>query len=61
MPCVCVMHCRRRLFFGKNGVPGISKTCNGPVEVFLRAAGAFFREKGDSQMALAIFVMGEDL
>ena len=55
------MHCRRRFFFGKNGVPGISKTCNGPGEVFLRAAGTFFREKGDSQMALAIFVMGEDL
>ena len=48
-------------FFGKNDVPGIFKTCDGPVEVFLRAAGAFFRQKGDSQMALAIFVMGEDL
>ena len=22
MPCVCVMHCRRRFFFGKNDVPG---------------------------------------
>ena len=21
MPCVCVMHCRRRFFFGKNDVP----------------------------------------
>ena len=62
-------------------------TCNGPVEVFLRAAGAFFVKNdvpgilrhvitllnlltcrrrfflanSDSQMALAIFVMGGDL
>ena len=28
-------------FFGKNEVPGFVKTCNGAVEVFLRAAGAF--------------------
>ena len=42
MPCVCVMHCRRRFFFGKNGVPGNFATCNSPVAVFLRAAGAFF-------------------
>ena len=33
------------LFFGKNDVPVISKTCNNPVEVFLRAAGAFFSAK----------------
>ena len=36
-------------------------TCNSPVEVFLRAAGAFFPANSDSQMALAIFVMAEDL
>ena len=41
MPCVCVMHCRRRFFFGKNGVPWFFVTCNSPVEVFLCAAGAF--------------------
>ncbi len=27
MPCVCVMHCRRRFFFGKNDVPGIFMPC----------------------------------
>ena len=27
MPCVCVMHCRRRFFFGKNDVPGICMPC----------------------------------
>ena len=47
--------------FGKNDVPGIFRTCGGPVEVFLRAAGPFFSSKSDSQMALAIFVMGEGL
>ena len=31
--------------FGKNYVPGIFWTCNSPVEVFLRAAGAFFSGK----------------
>ena len=31
-----------RLFCGQNDVPGILKTCSSPVEVFLRAAGAFF-------------------
>ena len=41
MPCVCVMHCRRRFFFGKNDVPWFFVTCYSPVEVFLRAAGAF--------------------
>ena len=45
MPCVCVLRCRRRFFFGKNDVPGIFETCNSPVEVFLRAAGAFFSAK----------------
>ena len=60
MPCVCVMHCRRRFFFGKNDVPVFFRTCNSPVEVFLRAAGAFFPENSDSQMALAIVVMAED-
>ena len=30
-----------RLFFGKNDVPEICMTCNSPVKVFLRAAGAF--------------------
>ena len=45
MPCVCVMHCRRRFFFGKNDVPEIFMPCNSPVEVFLRAAGAFFSAK----------------
>ena len=45
------------LFFRKNDVPGIFETCNSPVEVFLRAAGAFFLANSDSQMALAIFVM----
>ena len=58
---MCVMHCRRRFFFGQNDVPGILMTCNGPVEVSLRAAGAFLPANSDSQMALAIFVMGEDL
>ena len=57
MPCVCVLRCRRRFFFRKNDVPGIFETCNSPVEVFLRAAGAFFLANSDSQMALAIFVM----
>ena len=88
VPCVCVMHCRRRFFFGKNEVPECFRTCNSPVEVFLRAAGVFsrkndvplifrtctspvedilpaagalFPENSDSQMALAIFVMGEEL
>ena len=60
MPCVCVMHCRRRFFFGKNDVPWLFVTCYSPVEVFLRAAGAFFTENSDSQMALAIVVMAED-
>ena len=27
MPCVCVMHCRRRFFFGKNDVPGFVMPC----------------------------------
>ena len=78
--------CDRRFFSGKNDVPrifrtcntpvevflraagaffslvpGIFETCNGPVEVFLGAAGSFFAAKDDSQMALAIFVMGEGL
>ena len=35
------------LFFRKNDVPWISKTCNSSVEVFLRAAGAFFFGKND--------------
>ena len=43
-------HVPQAFFFGKNG-----------VEVFLRAAGAFFSPQNDSQMALAIFVMGEHL
>ena len=47
--------------FDKNDVPEIFKTCNIPVGVFLRAAGTFFPASSDSQMALAIFVMGEDL
>ena len=59
-PCLCVMHCRRRFFFGKNDVPLFFVTCYSPVEVFLRAAGAFFTENNDSQMALAIVVMAED-
>ncbi len=28
----------------KNDAPGIFMTCNSPVEVFLRAADAFFRQ-----------------
>ena len=48
------------LFFGKICFLGIFRTCNSPVEVFLRAAGAFFSAKSESQMALAIFVMGEE-
>ena len=32
-------------FFGKNDVPEIFMTCSSPVEVFLRAAGAFFSAK----------------
>ena len=35
------------LFLGKNNVPGIFRTCSSPVEVFLRAAGAFFFGKND--------------
>ena len=31
--------------FAKNDVPGIYMTCHSPVEVFLRAAGAFFSAK----------------
>ena len=31
--------------FDKNDVPGFFETCNSPVEVFLRAAGAFFSAK----------------
>ena len=77
--------CRRRFFPRKNGVPLFFVTCNSPVEVFLRAAGAFFPRKmtflgilghviallrssyvpqaffpASTQMALAIFVMGEE-
>ena len=48
-------------FFRQNDVPGIFVTCNSPVQVFLRDAGMFFPAKSDSKMALAIFVMGEDL
>ena len=48
-------------FFGKRDVPGILRTCDSPAEVFLRAAGLFFSSKSDSQMTLAIFVMGEEL
>jgi hypothetical protein len=33
------------LFSRKNGVPVILRTCTSPVEVFLRAAGVFFRQK----------------
>ena len=47
--------------FGKNDVPRLFRTCNSPVEVFLRVASVFFPARSDSQMALAIFVMGEDL
>ena len=32
-------------FFGRSDVPGFLKTCNSPVEVFLRAAGPFFSAK----------------
>ena len=48
-------------FFGKNDVPWIFRTCNNAVEVSWSAAHAFCSAKSDSQMALAIFVMGEDL
>ena len=37
--CVCDA-LPQALFFGKNDVPVICMTCNSPVEVFLRAAGA---------------------
>ena len=40
-----LLTCRRRLFSGKNDVPGMFWTCNNPVEVFLSAAGAFFSAK----------------
>ena len=53
-----LLTCRRRIFFGKNGAPVIFRTCNSPVEVFLCAASVFFPASSDSQMALAIFVMG---
>ena len=32
---------RRSFFFGENDVSWFFKKCNSPVEVFLRAAGAF--------------------
>ena len=40
-----LLTCRRRFFFGENDVPVIFWTCNSPVEVYLRAAGAFFSAK----------------
>ena len=49
------------IVFRQKNVPGTFRTCNSPAEVFLRAAGAFLSAKSDSQMALIIFVMGEDL
>ena len=55
-----LLTCSRRFVSGKNDVPGFLNTCNSPVEVFLRAAGVFFPASSDSQMALAIFGMGED-
>ena len=55
--CVCYAAAGAFFFFRKNDVPGIFETCNSPVEVFLRAAGAFFLANSDSQMALAIFVV----
>ena len=47
-------------FFDKNVVPGMFMTCHSPVEVFLRAAGALFPANSNSQMAFAIFMMGEE-
>ena len=38
--CVCDA-LPQALFFGKNDVPWFFVTCYSPVEVFLRAAGAF--------------------
>ena len=47
--------------FGNKDVLWTFMTSNSPAEVFFCAAGTFFPTSSDSQMALAIFVMGEDL
>ena len=56
--CVCDA-LPQTLIFGKNDVPVISRTCTSPVEDFSFAAGALFPANSDSQMALGIFVMGQ--
>ena len=48
------------LFFRKNDVPVIFRTCTSPVEDISPAAGALFPANSDSQMALAILVMGQE-
>ena len=55
------LHAAGAFCVGKNDALGICVTCNSPVEVFLRAAGVLLSANSDSQMALAIFVMGKDL
>ena len=59
MPRVCDA-LPQALFFCKNDVPVISRTCTSPVEDISPAAGALFPANSDSQMALAILVMGQE-
>ena len=47
------------LFLRKNDVPVIFGTCTSPVKDISPAAGALFPANSDSQMGLAIFVMGQ--
>ena len=53
-------HVPQALFFRKNDVPVIFRTCTSPVEDISPAAGALFPANSDSQMALAILVMGQE-
>ena len=55
------LHAAGSFFRQTNWVRGIFVTCTSPVEDFSPAAGALFPANSDSQMALAIFVMGEEL
>ena len=48
------------LFLRKNDGNVIFRTCTGPVEDISPAAGALFPANSDSQMALAILVMGQE-
>ena len=61
MPCVCVMHCRRRFFFGKSDVLVFLCHVIALLRSFYVPQALFLPANSDSQMALAIIVMGEDL